>query len=248
MNVYIKTGEPCNKYYSKTIQRRLRFIYRSLNIANNSVILDIGTGYGVYSNYLSGLSHQCIGIDIIRSYLKIAKKENRFSEYAQISADTIAFKNNSFDAVLLIEVIEHPPNDGKSINEVSRVLKAGGKLIVTAPNKRFPFETHGFHIGKRTYGTRGFGVPMLPLFPEFVRKHLANARVYTPTQITQLLESNNLEIINVDYIGPNFDTLSHYFPKLEFVFNRIHTLFTVLEESNWFKKNMPTMMILAQKR
>jgi len=62
------------------------------------------------------------------------------------------------------------------------------------------------------------------------------------------LESNNLEIINVDYIGPNFDTLSHYFPKLEFVFNRIHTLFTVLEESNWFKKNMPTMMILAQKR
>jgi ubiquinone/menaquinone biosynthesis C-methylase UbiE len=96
-----------------------------------------------------------------------------------MSAEDLKFRENIFDTVLMIEVLEHIPDDMKALKEAYRVLKPGGKLIITAPNKLFPFETHGFRIGQRAYGTKGLGFPVLPFLPEQLRRNIANARVYT---------------------------------------------------------------------
>jgi 2-polyprenyl-3-methyl-5-hydroxy-6-metoxy-1,4-benzoquinol methylase len=63
---------------------------------------------------------------------------------AEMAAET-------FDAVTTIEVLEHVRDLDRSIAEVHRVLKPGGRFLITSPNRLFPFETHGFLIGGRRY-------------------------------------------------------------------------------------------------
>ena len=46
---------------------------------------------------------------------------------------SIPLKDNSFDTILCTEVLEHLPDPNKAINELTRLLKSGGKLILTAP-------------------------------------------------------------------------------------------------------------------
>ena len=54
-----------------------------------------------------------------------------------------------YEGCLLHEVIEHVTNDRDTIAEAHRVAKHGGVVIVFAPNRLYPFETHGAYFGKR---------------------------------------------------------------------------------------------------
>ncbi len=63
-------------------------------------------------------------------YLNIDKSTN--PDYL-CSADDIPTKNNTFDIILLTEVLEHLQNPIKVLKECKRVLKKDGKLIITMP-------------------------------------------------------------------------------------------------------------------
>ena len=63
-----------------------------------------------------------------------------------MSSCKMDFPNEYFDAILTIEAIEHIPNLISAISEFYRVLKKGGELIITCPNRLFPFENHGIMI------------------------------------------------------------------------------------------------------
>jgi ubiquinone/menaquinone biosynthesis C-methylase UbiE len=103
------------------------------------------------------------------SGLKRAQEDDHGADLVLMSAEHLAFKDDLFDIVLLIEVLEHVKDDRKALEEIHRVLKPGGLAILTAPNKLFPFETHGISIGPRIIGTRGLGFPLLPYLPTPLR-------------------------------------------------------------------------------
>jgi SAM-dependent methyltransferase len=46
----------------------------------------------------------------------------------------IAHEDSSFDTVISCETIEHVPNPRKAVNELARVIKPGGRLLLTTPN------------------------------------------------------------------------------------------------------------------
>lgn len=54
-------------------------------------------------------------------------------------ATNLPFKNNFFDRIIASEVLEHIPDDMKALNEMYRVLKPGGVIMVTVPNHDYPF-------------------------------------------------------------------------------------------------------------
>jgi len=204
----------------------------------------------VYIYQLSHYAKLCIGIDVAKENLCEANKrkmETENIELIQMSAENLAFKENTFNAVIMIEVLEHIPKDEKAIGEISRVLKPGGKLIVTAPNKLFPFETHGFRIGSRVYGTKGLGFPFLTYLPERLRRCVANARVYTPWHFKKLLIRNGFSIITIKFLGPSLDTLKIKIPRIRRFVNQMQKLLNHIEALPILNTFLTTMIVYAEK-
>jgi len=80
----------------------------------------------------------------------------------------IPVENNSFDNVLCSEVLMHLPNPIDAIQELSRIIKPGGKLILTAPFCSLTvFAPFHFYSGYNTYfykkGMKDFGLEILEM-------------------------------------------------------------------------------------
>ena len=65
------------------------------------------------------------------------------------SARTFPIPTDHFDLVFSNEVIEHVDDDRATAAEMVRVTKPGGAIVAFAPNRLYPFETHGAYFGKR---------------------------------------------------------------------------------------------------
>lgn len=98
-----------------------------------SKVLDIGCGVGFYSNLLRSSGYNVIGMDISEEMLKEAKKRYPHIEFICNSIESTSFKNDSFDAIIAIEVIEHVFDIHKSLLEINRILRKDAYLILTVP-------------------------------------------------------------------------------------------------------------------
>ena len=101
-------------------------------------ILEIGCGRGGFSNYL-GVAYpnvyKIVASDFSTEALRIAYKKygdhNGLIEWRQEDIMSQKFENNTFDIAISCETIEHIPNPRKAIEELYRVLKPGGILLLT---------------------------------------------------------------------------------------------------------------------
>lgn len=99
-------------------------------------ILNIGVGNGYLEDMVS-LKHKCItlsGIDISKLAIRnISRKINGNFKVANIK--NIPFKNNLFDSILAIDILEHLTYQELNIGffEINRVIKKKGKLIISVP-------------------------------------------------------------------------------------------------------------------
>ena len=93
-------------------------------------VLDIGAGAGNMAHHLAHYG-QVIGLDYNARPLPIAKA--RALTTSQASGDQLPFPDASFDLVTLLDTVEHIPNELGVFDEAYRVLKPGGKLMVTVP-------------------------------------------------------------------------------------------------------------------
>lgn len=99
-------------------------------VPSNALLLDVGCYNGSFGQYLHGVKY--VGVDINSQAIKEAKRKE--IDVVLASCDFLPFKNESFDACSLIEVIEHLYFPGNAVREVHRILKRSGKLILTTPN------------------------------------------------------------------------------------------------------------------
>ncbi len=93
-------------------------------------ILDLGCATGGYCSSLNNLGFKCTGVDINQEYVEKAR-ENGIEAYA-MEADNLEFLDNSFDTVLLFEILEHVDNPYKILKESKRVAKKN--ILITVPN------------------------------------------------------------------------------------------------------------------
>jgi SAM-dependent methyltransferase len=93
-------------------------------------ILDLGCAVGNYSRRLSSLGYAVKGADINPEYIRIAR-ERGVDAYV-IDGDRLPFANQSFDSVLLFEVLEHLPDPDSVLREAKRVARKN--VILTTPN------------------------------------------------------------------------------------------------------------------
>ena len=124
----------------------IKYLGSSRDIDGRTV-LEIGCGRGEFACWLSSLSppprevvaadFSCAALEKGQAVAKERGLRNISWEKADIQA--LPFANNRFDTVISCETIEHVPNPRLAIRELARVLKPGGRLILTTPNYFGPF-------------------------------------------------------------------------------------------------------------
>lgn len=94
-----------------------------------SSVLDLGCGFGAYSNALAEEGLNCVGCDINLDYLRTARKQG----LPAVNADSaLPFNDGSFDTVLIFEVLEHVADVERLLAEVFRVARKN--VLITVPN------------------------------------------------------------------------------------------------------------------
>ena len=104
--------------------------------------LNLGTGEGDYDRMIAPYCKHLIGCDINPGDIAFAKALNEDItnlDYQVENALELSFPDNHFDLIISVEVIEHVGQPERMIEEIQRVLKPGGLLIITYPREEFPF-------------------------------------------------------------------------------------------------------------
>ena len=126
--------EECSEGVHKKIMNLIK-----LDFKKAKSVLDAGCGCGYGSSYISNTTG-CIVVsfDISRSAILFAMKHYKGAknEFLIMDGSHLAFRSNMFDAVCAFEVIEHIRNYKGFLSELHRVLKYGGLLILSTPNKK----------------------------------------------------------------------------------------------------------------
>ena len=182
--------------------RRLNLI-RQFAPLEGARILDIGCGLGVYVRKFREFSDRVFGIDIDRKRLV---EGARSTPGLMLSAsEMLPFRDAAFDVVVLNEVIEHVRDDRATLAEALRVVRPGGHIAIYAPNRLFPFETHGIYVGNRfVFGN----IPFVNWLPDPLRNRLVpHARAYTRRGMRRTYAGLRVNVREETCVYPGFDNI-----------------------------------------
>lgn len=110
-------------------------------------VLEIGTGMGYGIEIIAPSATSYTTIDKSCAYDASLPDNTRFQ---QMEVPPIGFADESFDYVISFQVIEHIKRDKDFVKEVSRVLRKGGKFIVSTPNAPMSLTRNPWHIREYT--------------------------------------------------------------------------------------------------
>ena len=178
--------------------RRVRLIEEQIPLAGRR-ILDVGCGVGQYVAHLRSLPATVVGIDIDPGRLADAGVGGLLAA----DAEHLPFAPHSFDMVILNEVIEHMNDPRAALREIAEQLPARGHVVIYAPNRWFPFETHGV----RWRGRYRFGnFPFVNWLPRVVRDRLVpHADVYTRRDLQRMFHGLPYRVWSASAVYPAFD-------------------------------------------
>lgn len=168
---------------------KLPIIKKYIPQKSNLRILDYGCGAGIVLEIMSEINPKCfyIGVDISQEIIKLDKKRLPQFKFLKINEEKkLPFKDNFFDFVISTDVIEHIYNTPFLFGELSRILKPGGKILLTTPY-------HGFFKNLAIILTNNFELIFDPL--------KAHIRFFTKKSMTYCLKKVDLIPQKYEYYG-----------------------------------------------
>lgn len=183
-------------------ERRLRLIDRYAPLQGKT-ILDVGCGLGTYVERFREFSDQAYGIDIEEE--RVVEGGKSVPNLLAAAAEALPFIDNSFDVLVLHEVLEHVADDGQAMEEAYRLLKPGGRIVIFAPNRLYPFETHGiWWRGRYRFGN----FPLVNYLPHSLRQRLCpHVRAYTLGDLHHLLSNLEHRTVVQRQVFPGYDNV-----------------------------------------
>ena len=115
---------PLQRYWQRS---RLRFVTEL--IAGEGAVLDVGCGS---SRIISRLPAGSVAVDVLLRKLRYARRFGK--ALVRASGFSLPFADASFPCVLCSQVIEHVPKTSPILDELCRVLKPGGRLVLGTPD------------------------------------------------------------------------------------------------------------------
>jgi SAM-dependent methyltransferase len=123
----------------------LAYHYAAEIISGDVLEIGTGTGYGVEI-----LAPKCERFITVDKFLDPSVPQVENVEQHQMVVPPIGFESGSFDFVVSFQVIEHIKDDTQFVREVARVLRPGGKFIVSTPNAPMSLTRNPWHIREYT--------------------------------------------------------------------------------------------------
>lgn len=176
---------------------------RSMGHLQGDRMLDVGCGDGTFTIPLGEKFREIYGIDLQESNIEAFRcKLASGSKYKPLlqSATRIDFPDAHFDSIVTIETFEHIDDPAKAAEECWRVLKPGGELLITVPNRWFPCENHGGIVLGRHFGR----LPLITYIPP-IHNAVSDARVFTVRSLDRLFFRSGFERTAVGWLWPTFE-------------------------------------------
>jgi 2-polyprenyl-3-methyl-5-hydroxy-6-metoxy-1,4-benzoquinol methylase len=157
-------------------------------------LLDIGCGSGERLEKLQGLGWTVRGIDFDEKVVGMAKARG-----LDVTCGTIPgtwFPPDTFDVITMSHLIEHVPDPIELLKECHRILKPGGKVVLTTPNA----SCWGHRLFRKSW--RGLEPP----------RHL---HIFSPSSIQQTLRRAGFELLSVRSIASGYMCRLNFMLKLD---------------------------------
>jgi 2-polyprenyl-6-hydroxyphenyl methylase/3-demethylubiquinone-9 3-methyltransferase len=99
--------------------------------------LDVGCGTGIFSNYLARKGWRVTAIDASPDMIEAANAvpESDTIEFINVNYESYSSLPNSFDLIVSLSMLEYIEDDEAAIEKFHQLLKPGGFLVVSVPNK-----------------------------------------------------------------------------------------------------------------
>jgi 2-polyprenyl-3-methyl-5-hydroxy-6-metoxy-1,4-benzoquinol methylase len=117
-------------WFASRTRAIMAYLDRYVGAGQDLRILDVGCGAGNMAHHLAAYG-QVVGVDPYPKPLEVARQ--RGLDVRQGSATDLPFASQSFDLVALLDTVEHVADETAVFAECRRVLRPGGKLLVTVP-------------------------------------------------------------------------------------------------------------------
>lgn len=150
---------PQAKFLEETYNLALARYQLARKFAQEKIILDAGCGSGYGSAGLAKTgARKVYGVDLAPDSIFYSRTHHRHQNliFRQGDLTKLDFPENFFDLICAFEVIEHIKDYSQALAEFYRVLKPGGILLISTPNKAvyspdtkkpfYPFHYHEFYL------------------------------------------------------------------------------------------------------
>jgi len=120
------------------LKHRYKIALKRISEAQPDKWLDVGAGNGYLAEVVKGSfpSIHATGVDFVDTALKEATSLDD-SKVVNFDEENLPFDDNSFDFVTCLEVIEHLILREHALEELYRVVKPGGRVLISVPNLQF---------------------------------------------------------------------------------------------------------------
>jgi len=185
--------------------KRIRPLLEAIKSYNKQPrILEIGMGQGRLLNIIHELHTDAIiyGMDISKSAIDYAKNNNKINgKFSVGDAESLNYKSNYFDVVIIMDVLEHVEYPDQVISEVYRVLKPKGMFHLYCP-----CEKQSYTLDKAIKKYNLFGLA------DFTRKHFGHIQDFTHTDVKNIVkESFDNVDISIQYSSHTLSQILYLF-------------------------------------
>jgi len=186
------------------LERRYRLVRRHAPTMGGT-LLDYGCGNGSQTLRFQEDFDTIIGADVVPEHIEAFEAGQPPATVHPVlyDGDRLPVEDQSVDAVVSFEVLEHVTDEQVSLAEIHRVIRPGGWVAMTVPNRWWIFETHGADLPLLPWNR----VPLFSWLPTALHDRWARARIYRRRQIVTLLEDAGFEVTTARYVTAPLDVL-----------------------------------------
>ena len=138
MHAYDVTADIYDERYSDEQHLKYWKTLESVEVAG-AVVLDVGCGSGMFFSEVAPKAKTVVGVDVSKQLLLKAKANAAANvDVVQADADHLPFRDATFNSAFSFTVLQNMPKPAKTLQEIKRATKKGGKIAVTGLKKAFP--------------------------------------------------------------------------------------------------------------